>query len=168
MVSLVLISISNIPVLTVIFLLIKSCGTPIIYYIGIEENRALTREFVKSQIKYFVPKSKSPPIVASQAVSSSNRQIWKNQSHRENDLDSNLHKFYCTKPIFLILLSVIVIQDPKNSKQRENQLRRGLLSGKKLLILKYIRNWQMSFIIQFLFLFFFTRSLLITYWKVVN
>ena len=75
MVSFVLISISNIPVLTVIFLLIKSCGTPIIYYIGIEENRALTREFVKSQIKYFVPKSKSPPIVASQAVSSSNRQI---------------------------------------------------------------------------------------------
>ena len=60
MVSFVLISISNIPVLTVIFLLIKSCGTPIIYYIGIEENRALTREFVKYHIKYFNPKGKSP------------------------------------------------------------------------------------------------------------
>ena len=162
MVSFVLISISNIPVLTVIFLLIKSCGTPIIYYIGIEENRALTREFVKSQIKYFVPKSKSPPIVASQAVSSSNRQIWKNQSHRENDLDSNLH-FYCTKPIFLILLSVIVIQDPKNSKQRENQLRRGLLSGKKLLILKYTYK-KLTNVIHYTISFsFFTRSLLITY-----
>ena len=57
-VCLVLISNSNGDFITSIFTLIKSVGTPIIYYIGIEENRAQTREFIKSRINYFIPKFK--------------------------------------------------------------------------------------------------------------
>ena len=38
---------------TVIYLLITSCGTPLVYYLGIEENRRQAKARFKEHIKMF-------------------------------------------------------------------------------------------------------------------
>ena len=46
----------NLILLYVLYFQVTSCGTPIVYFIGIEENRTKTREFLRSNIENFVPK----------------------------------------------------------------------------------------------------------------
>ena len=50
--TLLVILIKN-PYSTVVYLLIISCGTPLVYYLGIEENRRQAEARFKEQIKKF-------------------------------------------------------------------------------------------------------------------
>ena len=44
----------------IIYLLVISCGTPLVYYLGIEENRQLAREYFQLRIRIFKKKRVVP------------------------------------------------------------------------------------------------------------
>ena len=46
---------------TVIYLLITSCGTPLVYYLGIEENRRQAKARFKEHIKMFKKSRNNDP-----------------------------------------------------------------------------------------------------------
>ena len=50
-VSLILVYFSASMFITILYLLITSCGTPLVYYLGIEENRQLVREWIVSKLR---------------------------------------------------------------------------------------------------------------------
>ena len=39
----------------ILYLLVTSCGTPLVYYLGMEENRRKAREYFQSRIRIFTP-----------------------------------------------------------------------------------------------------------------
>ena len=47
---------------TVIYLLITSCGTPLVYYLGIEENRRQAKTRFREHIKMFKKSRNNEPI----------------------------------------------------------------------------------------------------------
>ena len=52
-VSLLLVMFNEKQILTILYLLITSCGTPLVYYLGIEENRQKAREYFQSRMRIF-------------------------------------------------------------------------------------------------------------------
>ena len=50
--------ISNTELVTVIYILVMSCGTPLVYYLGIEENRKIAQEYFKSNMRIVKKKSR--------------------------------------------------------------------------------------------------------------
>ena len=52
-ISLVLVMIGEYKLSIILYLLVTSCGTPLVYYLGIEENRRLAREHFNSRIRIF-------------------------------------------------------------------------------------------------------------------
>ena len=50
-VSLLLVMFNEKQILTILYLLITSCGTPLVYYLGIEENRQKAREYFQSRMR---------------------------------------------------------------------------------------------------------------------
>ena len=52
-VSLVLVMFVEKQMLTILYLLVTSCGTPLVYYLGIEENRQKAREYFQSRMRIF-------------------------------------------------------------------------------------------------------------------
>ena len=52
-VSLVLVMFVEKQILTILYLLVTSCGTPLVYYLGIEENRQKAREYFQSRMRIF-------------------------------------------------------------------------------------------------------------------
>ena len=52
-VSLILVYFSSNIFSTILFLLVTSCGTPLVYYLGIEDNRKKAREHFQSRIRIF-------------------------------------------------------------------------------------------------------------------
>ena len=60
-VSLILVHFSSSPFITIVYLLVTSCGTPLVYYLGIEENRQKAREYFQSRIRIF-KKNRVAPI----------------------------------------------------------------------------------------------------------
>ena len=52
-ISLVLVMIGEKKLSTILYVLFTSCGTPLVYYLGIEENRRLAREYFNSRIRIF-------------------------------------------------------------------------------------------------------------------
>ena len=55
-ISLVLVMIGEYKLSIILYLLVTSCGTPLVYYLGIEENRRLAREHFNSRIRIFKKK----------------------------------------------------------------------------------------------------------------
>ena len=55
-ISLVLVLIGKYKLFQILYLLVTSCGTPLVYYLGIEENRRLAREYFNSRIRIFKKK----------------------------------------------------------------------------------------------------------------
>lgn len=45
---------------TLLYIVTISCGTPIVYFMGIEENRNLAKDYFKSNIRIFKKKSIEP------------------------------------------------------------------------------------------------------------
>ena len=45
-------------ILTIFYIVTLSCGTPIVYFLGIEENRSMVKQYVKSNISTFSKKEK--------------------------------------------------------------------------------------------------------------
>ena len=48
----------------ILYLLVTSCGTPLVYYLGFEDNRKKAREYFQSRMKIFnkkEPHTQSPP-----------------------------------------------------------------------------------------------------------
>ena len=52
-VSLILVMIKGNLMFTILYLLVTSCGTPLVYYLGIEENRQKAREYFQSRMRIF-------------------------------------------------------------------------------------------------------------------
>ena len=50
-VSMVLVLIMKKPIFTNFYLLVTSCGTPLVYFLGIEENRQKAREYFQSRMR---------------------------------------------------------------------------------------------------------------------
>ena len=50
-VSLILVHFSSSPFITIVYLLVTSCGTPLVYYLGIEENRQKAKEYFQSRMR---------------------------------------------------------------------------------------------------------------------
>ena len=55
-VSLILVMFRNDEYFTILYGLVNSCGTPLVYYLGIEENRQKAREYFQSRIRIFQKK----------------------------------------------------------------------------------------------------------------
>ena len=55
-VSLILVMFRNDEYFTILYGLVNSCGTPLVYYLGIEENRQKAREYFQSRIGIFQKK----------------------------------------------------------------------------------------------------------------
>ena len=55
-VSLILVKFSFNQFITFLYLLVTSCGTPLVYYLGIEENRHKAREHFQSRMRIFKKK----------------------------------------------------------------------------------------------------------------
>ena len=45
-------------ILTILYVIILSCGTPLVYFLGIEENRSKIREYFIANIRTFSKKNK--------------------------------------------------------------------------------------------------------------
>ena len=43
---------------TLLYILVTSCGTPMVYFMGIEENRTMAKEYFKSNMRIFQKKNK--------------------------------------------------------------------------------------------------------------
>ena len=52
-VSLILVMMKGNLMFTILYLLVTSCGTPLVYYLGIEENRQKAREYFQSRMRIF-------------------------------------------------------------------------------------------------------------------
>ena len=52
-VSLFLVIFDDYEFFTILYLLITSCGAPLVYYLGIEDNRLKAREYFQSRIRIF-------------------------------------------------------------------------------------------------------------------
>ena len=45
---------------TILYLLVNSCGTPLVYYLGIEDNRREAREHFQSHVRIFKRRKDAP------------------------------------------------------------------------------------------------------------
>ena len=45
-------------IFTILYILVMSCGTPLVYFMGIEENRKQAKEHFKSNIRVFIKQRK--------------------------------------------------------------------------------------------------------------
>ena len=64
-VSLFLVIFEDYEFFTILYLLVTSCGAPLVYYLGIEDNRRKAREYFQSRIRIFRKKvAPAPPISA--------------------------------------------------------------------------------------------------------
>ena len=52
-VSLFLVIFEDYEFFTILYLLVTSCGAPLVYYLGIEDNRLKAREYFQSRIRIF-------------------------------------------------------------------------------------------------------------------
>ena len=52
-VSLFLVMFEDYEFFTILYLLVTSCGAPLVYYLGIEDNRLKAREYFQSRIRIF-------------------------------------------------------------------------------------------------------------------
>ena len=59
-VSLILVTIVHYLLLDILYILVTSCGTPLVYYLGIEENRRLAKKQFQSRIRIFRKKRVAP------------------------------------------------------------------------------------------------------------
>ena len=50
-VSLILVMMGQRQILMYLYLLVTSCGTPLVYYLGIEENRQKAKEYFQSRMR---------------------------------------------------------------------------------------------------------------------
>ena len=55
-VSLILVMFKNDESFTILYVLVTSCGAPLVYYLGIEDNRVKAREYFKSKMRIFKKK----------------------------------------------------------------------------------------------------------------
>ena len=61
-VSLFLVMFNESEFFDILYLLVTSCGTPLVYYLGIEDNRQKAREYFQSRIRIFRKKvAPAPP-----------------------------------------------------------------------------------------------------------
>ena len=58
-VSIILVVIFPGEIILIIYLLVNCCGTPLIYFLGIEENRQATEKLILSKIKIIKKRDKS-------------------------------------------------------------------------------------------------------------
>ena len=54
----VLILSGNKRIFSILYILVMSCGTPLVYFMGIEENRKKAKEHFESNIQMLKPKNK--------------------------------------------------------------------------------------------------------------
>ena len=52
-VSLILVMFKNDELFTIFYVLVTSCGAPLVYYLGIEDNRMKAREYFQSRMRIF-------------------------------------------------------------------------------------------------------------------
>ena len=52
---------STSPTTLILYLTVMSCGTPIVYFMGIEENRQRAQDYFRSNMRIFVPSSRVSP-----------------------------------------------------------------------------------------------------------
>ena len=45
-------------ILTILYVIILSCGTPLVYFLGIEENRSKVKEYFVANVRTFSKKNK--------------------------------------------------------------------------------------------------------------
>ena len=55
-----IIFISENPLFKILYLLVNSCCTPLVYYLGIEENRRMARDCFQSRMRIFRKNSVTP------------------------------------------------------------------------------------------------------------
>ena len=52
-VSLIMVMFGENLLFIILYLLVTSCSTPLVYYLGIEENRRVAREYFQSRMRIF-------------------------------------------------------------------------------------------------------------------
>ena len=69
---------------TIVYVVTMSCGTPLVYYLGIEENRQTAQEYFRSNMRIF-RKSRQPTAEVEMSPSS-------NEGSRDNQSQLNHHE----------------------------------------------------------------------------
>ena len=73
----ILILFDNSRLSTILYILFMSGGTPLVYFMGIEENRKMAKEYFKSHIKIFKKKNRVQSITSSLTIELSIRNVIK-------------------------------------------------------------------------------------------
>ena len=61
MIGTLIVMVDNQEIMAVLYILFTSCGTPLVYYLGMEENRMKAQEHFRENIRIFKKKSKLNP-----------------------------------------------------------------------------------------------------------
>ena len=58
---------------TLLYILVISCGTPLVYFMGIEENRNMAKEYIKLNMRIFQKKNKIKTVTVDNSTSTTDK-----------------------------------------------------------------------------------------------